>query len=75
MRFVSIYCKAWLLYSAGIFEKSMGARNRVGIGLSVYCPAKLHRLAEWISWSRFLGSLIVLKVGLCVRYIHKVVKK
>jgi hypothetical protein len=34
---------------AGIFKKSKGARNRVGIGLS-YRPAKLHRLAEF-----FLG--------------------
>ncbi len=30
--------------SAGIFEQSMGARNRVGIGLS-YRPARLHRPA------------------------------
>ncbi len=29
---------------AGIFEQSMGARNRVGIGLSVR-PARLHFLA------------------------------
>jgi hypothetical protein len=34
--------------SAGIFKQSMGARNRVGIGLS-YRPARLHRL-----WERFL---------------------
>jgi hypothetical protein len=33
----------------------MGARNRVGIGLS-YRPARLHRLAEFIPWNRFLGS-------------------
>jgi hypothetical protein len=32
-------------YRAGIFKQSMGARNRVGIGLS-YRPARLHRLAE-----------------------------
>jgi hypothetical protein len=32
---------------AGISKQSMGARNRVGIGLS-YRPAKLHRLAELI---------------------------
>jgi hypothetical protein len=31
----------------GILEQSMGARNRVGIGLS-YWPARLHRLAESI---------------------------
>jgi hypothetical protein len=33
--------------SAGILEQSMGARNRVGIGLS-YRPAWLHVLAESI---------------------------
>jgi hypothetical protein len=32
---------------AGIFKQSMGARNRVGTGLS-YRPARLHRLAEFI---------------------------
>jgi hypothetical protein len=42
--------------SAGILEQYMGARNRVGIGLS-YRPARLHWLAESISWNRFLGSL------------------
>ncbi len=31
----------------GIFKQSMGARNRVGIGIS-YRPAWLHRLAELI---------------------------
>jgi hypothetical protein len=30
---------------AGIFKQSMGARNRVGIGLT-YPPAGLHSLAE-----------------------------
>jgi hypothetical protein len=39
---------------AGIFKKSMGARNRAGIG---YRPARLHRLAEFIPWSQFLGSI------------------
>jgi hypothetical protein len=34
-------------HRAGIFEKSMGARNRGGIGLS-YRAARLHRLAEFI---------------------------
>ncbi len=43
---------------AGIFKQSMGARNRVGIGLS-YRPAKLHRLAEILPWNRFLGSIKV----------------
>jgi len=41
---------------AGIFKQSIGARNRVGKGLS-YRPARLHRLAELIPWNRFLGSL------------------
>ena len=43
---------------AGIFKQSMGARNRLGIGLS-YRPARLHRLAEFIPWNRFLGSINV----------------
>jgi hypothetical protein len=42
---------------AGMFKQSMGARNRVGIGLSR--PAKLHSLAELVPWYRFLGSLKV----------------
>jgi hypothetical protein len=46
---------------AWIFKKSMGARNRGGIGLS-YRPARLHRLAEFIPWNRFLGSINVLKI-------------
>jgi hypothetical protein len=40
----------------------MGVRNRVGIGLS-YRPARLHMLAELISWNQFLGSLKVKKFG------------
>jgi hypothetical protein len=43
---------------AGIFNKSLGARHRVGIGFS-YRPARLHRLAEFIPWNRFLGSINV----------------
>ncbi len=43
---------------AGIFKQSMGARNRVGIGLS-YRPARLHRLVEFIPWNWFLGSMNV----------------
>jgi hypothetical protein len=43
---------------AGIFKQSMGARHRVEIGLS-YRPARLHRLAEFIPWNRFLGSVNV----------------
>jgi hypothetical protein len=50
---------------AGIFRQSMGARNRVGIGLSYRSPRlhrladKLLRLAEFIPWNRFLGSINV----------------
>jgi hypothetical protein len=44
--------------SAGIFKQSMAAGSRVGIGLP-YRPARLHRLAELVSWNRFLGSLKV----------------
>ncbi len=46
---------------AGIFKQSIRARNRVGILLS-YRPARLHRLAEFIPWNRFLGSMNVLKI-------------
>jgi hypothetical protein len=41
----------------------MGDRHRVGIGLS-YWRARLHRLAEFIPWNRFLGSINVSKYGL-----------
>jgi hypothetical protein len=44
--------------SAEIFLRSMGARNRVVIGLS-YRPPGLHRLAELIPWNRFQCSLKV----------------
>jgi hypothetical protein len=43
---------------AGILKQSMGARNRVGIGLS-HRPARQHRLAEFIPWNQFLGSINV----------------
>jgi hypothetical protein len=39
-------------------ELYMGARNRVGIGLS-HRTARLHMLAELIPWNRFLKSLKV----------------
>ncbi len=48
--------------SAGNVQQSLGARNRVGIGL--YWPARLHSLAELVPWNQFLGSLKVLKFGL-----------
>ncbi len=38
------------------FKQSMGARNRVGIGLS-YRPARLHKRAELFPWNQFLGSI------------------
>jgi hypothetical protein len=41
----------------------VGARNRIGIGLS-YQPARVHRLAKLILWNRFLGPLKVYKFGL-----------
>jgi hypothetical protein len=43
---------------AGIFKESIGARNRGGIEFS-YRPARLHRLAEFIPWNRFLDSIKV----------------
>jgi hypothetical protein len=44
---------------AGIFKQpGGGARNRIGIGLS-YRPTRLPRLAEFIPWNRFLGSINV----------------
>ncbi len=46
------------VHRAGIFKQSMGARNQVGIEL-LYGPARLHRLAEFIPWNRFLGSINV----------------
>ncbi len=51
-----LYGSSIPIYSAGIFKQSMGARNRVGKGLS-YRPARLHMLAELIPCNRFLGSL------------------
>jgi hypothetical protein len=41
---------------AGIFKKSMGARNRGGIGLS-YRPVGLLRLREFIPWNQFRGPI------------------
>jgi hypothetical protein len=50
---------------AGIFKKSMGARNREGIGLS-YRPARLHRLAEFIPWNQIRGPINIKKYGLWI---------
>ncbi len=49
------------VFWAEIFKQSMGARNRLGIGLS-YRPARLHSLAEFVPWNQFLGSLKSLKI-------------
>ncbi len=46
----------------------MGARNRVGIGLS-YRPTRLHSLAEMVPWNRFLGSLNVLLSQVLVTFL------
>jgi hypothetical protein len=54
---------AYSFGNARTLEKSMVARNRVGIGLS-YRPARPHRLKESIPWNRYLGSLNVYKFGL-----------
>ncbi len=54
----SLFIQRDKMSSAGIFKQSMGARNRVGIGLS-YRPTRLHSLAELVSWNRFLASLKV----------------
>ncbi len=53
----------WERTQSWSFKQSMGARNRIGIGLS-YRPDRLHRLAELIPWNRFLGSFKVEKFGL-----------
>ncbi len=60
-----VQCKQSPFYRAEIFEQYMGGRNRVGIGFSSR-PAGLHRLAEFIPWNRFLGSINVQKFGLCL---------
>jgi hypothetical protein len=47
--------------TAGIFKQSLGARNRVGIGLS-YRPTRLDSLAEFFSSESILGLLKSLKI-------------
>jgi hypothetical protein len=54
---------------AGIFKQSIGARNRVGIGLS-YRSARLHSLAESIPRNKFLVFVNVYKCGLRVLFTH-----
>jgi hypothetical protein len=56
-----------ILSFAGIFKRSMGARNRLGIGLS-YQHARLHSLAELVHWNRLLGSFKVKKFGLWLHF-------
>jgi hypothetical protein len=48
-------------FSAGILEQSMGARNRVGLGLS-YQPEGIHRLAGIVSLESIPGLLKHLKI-------------
>jgi hypothetical protein len=55
---------------AAIFEHPMGARNRVEIGL-LCRPTRLYRLAELITWNRFLGSLKVYKFMLMGFYLFR----
>jgi hypothetical protein len=55
---------------AGIFKQSMGARNRVGIGLS-YRTARLNRMAELVPWNRFLGSLKFKNSGSACGHLHR----
>jgi hypothetical protein len=56
--------------SDGISKQSMGARNRVGIGLSYRHPTG-PRLVESIHWNIFLGSSNVYKFGLSLLEIKK----
>jgi hypothetical protein len=62
---VEIYCdvtenaaESYIFSSSGIFKHSMGAWNRVRIGL-LYRTARVQRLAELLPWNRFVGSLKV----------------
>jgi hypothetical protein len=57
-RLAGVILSRQILHRAGIFKQSMGARNRVDIGLS-YRPARLHRLAEFVPRNRFLRSINV----------------
>ncbi len=60
--FPLILLALWI-FTAGIFKQSMVDRNREGKGLS-YRPARLHRLAIFIPWNRFPGSINVQKYEL-----------
>jgi hypothetical protein len=54
--------KIWKINKkGGIVPPNLYIRNRGGIGFS-YRPARLHRLAEFIPWNRFLGPIKHLKV-------------
>ena len=50
------HCTLPLMLTAFFLSVSVGARHGGGIGLS-YRHARLHRLAEFIPWNRFLGSI------------------
>ncbi len=57
-----LVCRAEDLTRAGIFNQSMGARNRVGMGLS-YQPARLHSEAELVPWNRSILASSFVTVG------------
>ncbi len=60
----TMYSTVTVLPRGSAVEQSMGAIERIGIGLS-YLPARLLRLAKSIPWNQFLGSLKVYKY--CLR--------
>jgi hypothetical protein len=55
------YYFAAILFCAGIFKQSVGARNQVGIGLS-YRPASLQKAGGIASLESSLGLLKCLKI-------------
>ncbi len=61
------YIKKYVVFCAGIVEQSVGARNRLGIGLS-HRPARLHRLSEtFLAISKKFknqGSVPILKIDI-----------
>jgi hypothetical protein len=52
------YTVMCVLHSAGILEQSIGARNRVGIGLS-YRLARLHRQNRFLGYLKFKNTASV----------------
>jgi hypothetical protein len=55
---ICFYATNILCTELEFLKQSMGVRNRVGIELS-YQPIRLHRMAEFIPWNQFLGSINV----------------